>query len=346
MSFKILHASDLAEAELWDGLIEKLPRRLRDMHFTSAYGRVQEKQGGEAVLAVFTRRDKFSHDEFIVQPFIKRRTPYVKTASDWCSPYGYGGPVGTTDTIPYESTLEKWAVADNVVSEFCYMHPLIDQRKWITCIPTFVRDVVVIDLPTFDEVKCARRVRRGIAKARESKALVIPSDNRRLFAEFYAASMERKQAAQRWRWSDDYIDAHFEEKIDARLFHIAAGAGERMLMTVGAYGTAYAHLLASNGEATNIGIDEMLYVDAAKILRDDGYIRFHLGGGMSSAQDDPLLAFKSGFAEPTHKLFAYRRIFFPSIYEELCRRKRRDEIEQHGHIFNSGFFPLYRREAA
>jgi lipid II:glycine glycyltransferase (peptidoglycan interpeptide bridge formation enzyme) len=197
-----------------------------------------------------------------------------------------------------------------------------------------------------DTAKFARRVRRGIAKAQQAGARVIPSDNRRLFAELYAASMERKQAPQRWRWSEEYIDAHFAEPIDARLFHVAAGGGERMLMTVGAFGTAYAHLLASNGEATGLGLDEMLYCEAAKMLANDGYQYFHLGGGRSSSYDDSLLLFKSGFAHPTHKLFEYRRVFFPSIYDELYRRKRQDEIDKYGQEIPSSFFPAYRREAA
>ena len=47
------------------------------------------EQGGKSILAVLEHAD----GTLMVQPFIKRATPYDETKFDLCSPYGYGGPI-------------------------------------------------------------------------------------------------------------------------------------------------------------------------------------------------------------------------------------------------------------
>ena len=48
MKFHIFKASSPLESVAWDAAISHMPEVRRDIHFTSAYGRVQEKQGGKS----------------------------------------------------------------------------------------------------------------------------------------------------------------------------------------------------------------------------------------------------------------------------------------------------------
>ena len=71
--------------------------------------------------------------------------------------------------------------------------------------------------------------------------------------------------------------------------------GERMLMVIGGFGTAYAHFLGSNGRQLHSGLDELLYSETARMLRERGYDHFHWGRH-NTTSNDKLLAFKSGFS--------------------------------------------------
>jgi len=357
MKFDVLSASAMLDADRWDRLVDALPPERRDIHFTSAYGRVQEKHGGEAVLAVLQ-----DDNHFIMQPFIKRETP-TPGYFDLCSPYGYGGPVsniahgatvwgGDMMSSMFSAQIELWASREKIVSEFCYLHPLMmsDHRRWLgQTVLQHVKDVIVIKLETLSEDTVARRVRRGIKRARDAQCTVtqlrdLPSTRER-FHYLYEQSMERKCAAERWRFSRDYIDAHFSE-LGARVFAAwGEDGGERLLMTIGGYGTAYAHLLASNGRALHTGLDEFLYYSAALALRDDGYERFHLGGGLTSDPHDSLLMFKAGLGTRI-PLASYRVVFNDLVYDEMSEALRDDEIKRHGRESTARFFPTYRREFA
>lgn len=357
MQFTILRAANESEAKLWDVAISMLPIARRDVHFTSAYGRVQERGGGEALLTLLT-----TEWGIMAQPFIKRAVPGDAALFDLCSPYGYGGPVASMEdqkeidaaALRFRVALGSWCERERIVSEFCYLHPLMleHQRKMLALMTPqthIVKDVVVIDLAKLSEETVSRRVRRGIRRARKNEAkaqqMNVTLLTQSAFADLYEKSMDRKHAAKRWHWNRDYLKAHWSE-LSARLYSATGDGGIRMLMVIGGYGTAYAHLLASNGLAMHSGLDEMLYSHAAWSLRESGYERFHLGGGLTSAPDDRLLAFKAGFSDTRYKLHSYARIFDQERYDALARRKIDDEIAKHGHPLASGFFPTYRRGVA
>ena len=317
----------------------------------------RRSKAASRILAVLEHAD----GTLMVQPFIKRATPYDETKFDLCSPYGYGGPVISAPAQDYEMPewagmferhLSDWCEAENIVSEFCYLHPMMGafQRMLVKPPTHIVKNVVVIDLDKFSEQTVSRRVRRGVVKARNDGVMVIELHDqpimRERFASLYTRAMDEKKATQYWRFSREYLDAHYDE-LAARVFYASdSNDGARMLMVIGGYGTAYAHFLGSNGGSPRAGLDEALYCHAARILKWDGYQRFHLGGGTTRDDFDPLLAFKAGFSQWRLKLCSYTKIFDEHAYRELAERKAGDEIKQLGHPVSSDFFPVYRREVA
>ena len=351
MKFEILRASDKVESQMWDSIIEALPVQRRDIHFTSAYGRVQERLGCESLLAYYSQ-----DDWFICQPFIKRPIPSNPTRFDLCSPYGYGGPVSNSvsfmDSVTdngFAGALCGWCVGNRIVTEFCNLHPLLLQHQLtlLTFKPRLIgKDIIVIDLHKFSEETVSRTVRRGVRKARTANARVIllSSNTAKVtFEALYEMSMDRLNASDRWRFPTKYFEAHYDE-LSALLFHASDGKGERMLMVIGGFGTAYAHFLGSNGRELSSGLDQFLYSETARILRERGYDRFHLGGGTTRASTDKLLAFKSGFSPDRWRLASYTRVFDEPEYAELNARKLAEEVAL-GHVVSSEFFPLYRRAA-
>lgn len=347
MELKIISAT--ADRAEWDALIERLPPHLRDVHMTSAYGRVQEELGGSSIAAVME-----IGSDFVFQSFIKKNTPFDVNRFDLTNPYGFGGPVSNVDApsdlreigYKFRSQLAQ-CLSANVVAEYCCLHPLLaDHQLQLTRgLPViFTKPVIAIDLEKFSEATVRRRVRRGIKTARDLGWVVkeVGGDpvNYLGFAELYRRSMDAKNASQRWRFGISYFEKH-DVEVGARWFYID---GHRALLTIGASETAYAHLLGSDGERRDDEMDALLYFQTALALRSSGYKRFHLGGGLTNNLDDSLLAFKSGFSDLRYQVGCYERIYDMAAYGVLTEQKIAAEISERGRMSKSNWFPAYRRE--
>ena len=347
--FKLLSCTE--DAAEWDRLFEALPPELQDVHFTSAYARVQLFDGkpGEGYLAVFGDKNGA-----VLLPLRWRPInggPY----SDIMNLYGYGGPLMIGDSEPWRLSwhrqLHKWATDNGVVCEFQVLHPLLLDYQFgllrhgpVNIV--FTKDVVVIDdLKQFNLTKVSRRVRRGVVRgACEDRVLFSEGRAWFTFARLYEQSMARLDGAERWRFSEDYWWAHMREKgVDARIFFI--DQDKRALLTVGHGSTAYAHFLGSNGADLHEGLDELLYYNAAQVLAEK-YDRFHLGGGLTESVNDSLLFFKRGFSDRLYRVGTYSRVFMPDVYENLIEVKKWEERKEFGRESTQPWFPQYRREFA
>ena len=329
---------------------------LPDLHYSAAYARVQETMGGKAImLGIFTPMG------WIAQPFIKRSTPYDDKHFDFCSPFGgYGGPVSNIVdaddradiALRFDAMLREWCKANNIVSEFCYLHPLLQQADLLPEMKfSLVRHVVIVELQTNWRERMSKRVRRAMKHAYEQShtfqntAGVLTQPWRAEFAKLYTHAMDLKKAGPHWRLSASTLEAHYDY-LGAELFKAyGRDDGTRMLMVMSRGDTAYAHLLGSDGNGMRDGLDEFLYVGAAERLALRGLKYFHIGGGLSGDPTDQLLFFKSGFARPKHWLCSYRRIFDEAVYDDLAHKKKVDEMKVLGRVLDTDFFPAYRRVA-
>lgn len=344
MEFSILRSSDPDDAEVWDDAVQKIPKDRRDIHFTSAYGRVQERLGYEAILGLWSDEE---NEAFVIQPFVKRATPYDLSLFDISSPYGYGGPISNVDDPPL---LHRHLYDSEVVCEFCRLHPIFEkhQRKILDAKIDRGKEVVIVGFPLKEE-SVSRRIRRALQKSLHAEfsdcGNMVNEYGSKYFCDLYRSSMERMGAANHWKFSDEYIDAHFTE-LAARLFLIAgSGGGERALMTIGRPGhIAYAHFLGSNGKEHNGGLDERLYFMAADCLRRDGFWYLHLGGGLTDDPEDSLLQFKQGFSKQKYYCYSYELTFNIKAMAYLNAEKSAEERKLHGAVSTSKFFPPYRRE--
>ena len=319
------------DREKWDGFFGRLPSKYRDVHFTSAYARIQllaEAETSEAVLAVSERGE-----DFVMQPFMLRRID--GNHFDVGSLYGYGGAVGTVVDCMLHPML--------AVSEYCSLHPMC--LSYGEVVDLGHRKVVHIELDSF-ESNLNRSVRRALVKARNAKISVNETpDMIPVFHELYRQLMEAKGSAKHWQFPLKYFFAHEEEKVGAMWFFamLPMVGIVRGLLTIGIGEVAYAHFLGSDGKCRHLGVDELLYFEAAVKLRELGFKFFHLGGGTTNEPDDSLFTFKSGFSK--NRLNAHRlgRVLNKIDYDALVRDKIESEYAEHGRPSMSKWFPAYRR---
>lgn len=249
------------------------------------------------------------------------------------SPYQYGGPVGARDEAQISMVRDFGYVA-----EYCCLHPELPTPPNVIHLRS--DQVVVMDL---SNIMLARRVRRGCAAAQKAGARFSETSPAN-FARLYASAMERKNADEKWRLTEAQCDAYARADVGARFFWCGIyGDGERTLLTIGKGPWAYAHLLGSDGKRPNDGLDHMLYARAAEEMARAGFRYFHLGGGLTGSDGDPLLAFKAGFSPLRRTVLRYGKIFDQEAYDRLLAAKVVQELAEHGRESTAKWFPEYER---
>jgi len=364
MGFYVLtmHGQD---AEKWRHIAHvRIPAELRDVHMSEPYMKAEELLGNKPLLAVY------EYDEyFVAQAFVLREVNVSGIrALDISSPNGYGGPWsnhGHTLWNWFQKSFLEWCAEQGIVSEFCALNPLIlnHQLSLMKSADFDIKErkkVVVVDLEKPGLLENRYRDRRfaGIVAARRAKVEIVAKSNlgknwtitdeealyRRQFIKLYRDSMMKKAAATRWFFPDEYVASLcsigdlFAAEVD--------GEVESMALQLPFGSSVYYHLAVNVGKHPNVGANDLLIHDMMVDAQRRGFKRFHLGGGVTSAPDDGVFHYKSGFSDDRASAQSYFRIFDQKKYTELCEAKAQKEIYETGKEFSTNFLPLYRREAA
>jgi lipid II:glycine glycyltransferase (peptidoglycan interpeptide bridge formation enzyme) len=109
------------------------------------------------------------------------------------------------------------------------------------------------------------------------------------------------------------------------------------------FGTAYYHFAGNRDAHPELRANNLTMYETALWAQKAGYVRYHLGGGVTSRADDSLLRFKAGFSDRRAPLYTYFCVRSPRVYELLCERKRAHERATTGKESTSDFLPVYRR---
>jgi hypothetical protein len=367
MPFEIL-SCDADEAR-WRDLVVGLDRNLRDLHFLPEYARIyQRTYGYVSVLAVHS-----DANGYVLQPFIKRSLdglPFMngghgrRSYWDIANPYGFGGPLyksfgpsdGKRAYRVFADALQRWCTTERVASEFASLHPfLADQQTALisdVLTPHFQKHVVYMNLDQNEEI-LARNLRKGhrssIAAARRANVVVekVKPNHRNisLFNAMYVETMKRRGAADRWHFPPDYFANCIAELGEARCSLFFAKIGEDVessCLLLHDFETGYYHFAATRDQHRALGVNNLLVWECALWLKASGFRRFHLGGGVTSEQDDNLLRFKGGFSPDRAPLFTYSAVRDADSYDLLCDRRRQFEQAMCGCEFTSDYFPFYR----
>jgi len=366
MKFKILTLADKGE---WTNLISKLKPTDQDIHFLPEYGEIYKKTYGfEPFLAFYGDRE-----EFVVQPFIKRelnQLPFLSHRElkqnffDIANPYGYGGPVLSAAAVGsngiyrnFDNAFYDYCQTEKIASEFTSLHPFLENHEITDGSETIKahqeKEVVYIDLTKSEEeiyTDFSRGHKSGVNKAKRSGVVIKKAEanpaNIKLFNQLYYHTMSRNQAAQRWFFPEDYFaNCHkfLGERRVSLFFAMVDGKLASAYLLMHDFRYCYYHFGASSEDFFDLRPNNLLMYETALWAKREGYERYHLGGGVSKEDTDPLFRFKSGFSKERATLYTYCRIHHLPTYELLCKLKRQEEIESTGQEIESDYFPLYRR---
>lgn len=309
---------DLSEAQAtFDGL----PQHLRWPTMSPAYVAADAVRDASARPLFLLDREG---DGILMHSVLESPVP-AAAANDWQSAYGYGGPIAFGMDGP---ALERaWARLDEearrraIVAEFVRFHPALDNEAWY---PGLVRDdraVVMIDLRVPDllasysgraRTAVKKALREGLEARWESPAVARAS-----FPQFYRRSMSEIGASEFYQFDDAYFEALMNMP-GARTLSVVRG-DERLSMAIFLFGPVQVeyHLSGTSAEGRKAGATNLLLHAAAESARESGCQWFYLGGGTTTAADDPLLKFKSSFAPANDTFRIGHRIHDAVTYQGL-----------------------------
>lgn len=245
--------------------------------------------------------------------------------TDWQSPYGYGGPVGSgmcaTTLQAAWSEFDESARECAVVAEFVRFHPLAGNHALYPGVICEDREVVTVDLGGADLAATytvrgrntlRKAEREGLAASWEDPALFRDS-----FVALYLEAMQRLGAAGFYAFGPSYFDALFELP-NVRLLSVRQG-NEVLSAAVFLFGPTVVeyHLSGTTQNGRRLGATNLLLHAAARQAQLDGLATLYLGGGTDSSPDNPLLRFKESFAAASHTFRIGYRIVDPVRYEAL-----------------------------
>jgi hypothetical protein len=244
---------------------------------------------------------------------------------DLQSPYGYGGPLATTnDTIflarAWEAYLE-WCEKRRIIVEFVRFHPLL--RNWQLYLGETQenRETVWIDLKIQSLLASYHSLRRRqVYRAQRNRLLLTWGSKEKFLDHFiplYEQMLERKRSSRFYWFPHSYYEAllRYDCSTCAICWHGLVPAAAAIFLRQGCI-LEY-HLGASSPEGQELGAMTLLLHEAALFGQRDGFGVFHLGGGTDTSQEDPLLFFKAGFSDYRGRFRIGKYIHDPEAYNQL-----------------------------
>lgn len=362
MSFVVLSSGD----PQWEDIIHSLSPEIQDIHFLPEYGRIYESvYGYQSKLAVLQTPAGVIVQHFILRPVNELEFMHEKSSQifyDFSHPYGYGGALASSQAMAefypdFYEAFHRHCIEQGYASEFCSLHPLLDnrQRPMIEKVHQLNHQKAVfsVQLPETENDLLAgfsqghrRNYRKAIAAGVTIEKVDVNSSTLEQFREIHLYTMQRHQAASRWWFPKTYFPAcheHLGDKGSSIFFAYYKGELASACFLIHAFSSAYYHFGGSFDQFYDVRASNLLMTSAMFWAQKQGYKNFHLGGGVSSSDEDPLVRFKKGFGATAYPLYNYEKIHNSHSYEFLSEMKMEYEAVKGDKIVNPGYFPLYRR---
>ncbi|CAH1059190.1 GNAT family N-acetyltransferase [Paenibacillus pseudetheri] len=351
--FIVLNSS---HSEEWDAYLNQMDRK--DIYFSADFCRLfEDDDHQQAELFVFKQGEKL-----IIYPYLLRSISHLPAViqlgleGEWydiSTPYGYGGPIsnvpiGAERTELYRQfseTFTAYCKEKKIMTEFVRFHPFIgnaaEYQKGLTT--ELNRNTAYMDLTVGSEAVLIQNYgsnhRRNIRKLKSAPFTIRKSDLKdriEPFTELYYGTLNDLQADPFYYFPQKFIE-DTSLLPDGRVALFEAMDGEKAVaasIVLLDRPWMHYHLCGWDRSYLQWSPTKFLIHAAAVWGIENGYEKFHLGGGYKG--NDELFQFKLRFATQLKPLDYYlgKRIFFPEVYERMIA------LCDTGVVGN--YFPLYR----
>jgi len=247
--------------------------------------------------------------------------------------YGYSGPLTTCNDAAFLTRawheFDQWAGQQQAVSEFIRFSTYVENKFWAhpDVSVEYNRPVAIAWLPGDADTFMSQlnsKTRNMIRKALKSDLSVEEVDVSEALTEFralYQQTMGRNQATDFFIYDDAYYDRLLSLPAGELILFAVYRQNEMVAAAMGlVHGKmAFYHLGASTLEASRLGAGNLALFAMASALIDRGVEYFSVGGGRTTAADDPLFRFKKSNATSVGEFYIGKRIIDQEAYDSIVK---------------------------
>lgn len=272
---------------------------------------------------------------------------------DLITPYGYGGFLFEGDTSEpnlkkFKSIFFQKMKEEQIISAFFRYHPLVNNANVVRLLFPIVDVGKTIDMDLESEKVIFKNLtsknRNMIRKAQKNEIIISYGKGPELFDQFipiYNATMDRDNASSYYYFSKQFYASIDQFLNDNYLIFYAEYKGQIIAISIILFANKFIHyhLSGSLAEYRHLAPTNLLLYEVALWGLQNGYKKFHLGGGVGSDIDN-LFKFKQSFNRYSSNQFSIGKLIFDQEkYDQLVEERIKKNPS-----FNkeSQFFPLYR----
>ena len=261
-------------------------------------------------------------DDYI---YLSGHIPNNKHAiKDFESVRGYGGIISSFGEGKFNDhwqNITQTMQASGFLIGFIRCTPLLEKYEFSSNSHFIDRKTIAIDLHSKQILSSfSTRTRTAIRKATKNHVIAYIADTQSdwlNFEKLYTTRMQSLSASKEYCYSSRYFKAlsqnpHAQLMLCKYKQRIVSGA---IFIQTGDY-VEY-HLSASNADGMKYAATQLCLIFAAEYWQQQNKHYLHLGGGISTDENDALLFFKSGFSKDTYDFFYIQWIIDKEKYTQL-----------------------------
>lgn len=321
---------DLSHSSEWGRFLSLLPESQRDVYYSPEYYALYQTDGdGQAFCFVYQDAGEILLYPFLLNAIAPLGYSLDREYYDIQGAYGYNGFVTSSGDAAFLSgfhdCFSSFCEQKDIVAEFTRFHPLLRNHVWASpqmkCI--YSRKTVLLALtPTWEDIwqnSFSPKNRNVIKKAVKDGVTIEESEDFEMFRQLYDQTMRDVGAEDFYFFPESYYEElkrrfHRDIKLYFAMFDRSPIAGSLFFFR-GEY--AHYHLSGRDRRFSKIAANNVILSHAIQKAKEQGCRWFHLGGGTTGEETDPLLHFKRNFSKETGEFWFGKRVHNQPVYDSL-----------------------------
>ena len=273
---------------------------------------------------------------------------------DFTTPYGYGGWIFDGETsdlnlLHFYIEYKNYMLENNIVCNFIRYSPVLKNAEPMRRIGKVLDlgKTITIDISSEEVIwnNLTSKNRNMIRKAVKNNVEIHHSkptfELMSIFKQIYDETMRNDQASDYYFFEESFFQSIIERLCDNCEVFYATKSDKIIAISIILYCNGYMHyhLSGTVAEYRKLAPTNLLLYEAALWGCKNGFVFFHLGGGVGSGEDN-LYKFKAAFNRSGNCQFSIgQEVFNSGMYDQLVEwRKEKEPLFD----ANTTFFPVYR----